>query len=58
MESQTNIHLRPTRLNKKLSDPGEKDRLLMHYGGIFKNNISEFAEKFAKVNKPRKNYSK
>ena len=42
---------------KSLNDPKEFNRLLMQYGGIFKDNIKDFAETL-KVNKPIKNYSR
>ena len=42
---------------RKSSDPGEWDRLLMQYGGIFKHNIEEFAKNIKKI-KPTKNLSR
>lgn len=41
-----------------LYDPKERERLLMRYAGIFKNNISEYANKFIKRQKKLTNYSK
>ena len=42
----------------KLSDPLEKDRILMQYAGVFKNNIREYSEKFIKTQKKLINYSR
>lgn len=58
MEHTINLKTQSINRNKKLSDHGERDRLLMTYGGIFKNNISEFAERLAKVHRKRKNYAR
>lgn len=41
-----------------LSTPGEMQRLLMRYGGIFPNNIKEYAEKYLKKNKAQKNFAR
>jgi len=52
----------PTRLDKlnkrSFYDPAERDRVLMVYGGIFKHNIAEFAEKVARNNKPERNLNR
>lgn len=43
--------------NKTLAQ--DKERVLMEYAGIFKNNVKEYAEKYlTKVNRKRKNYSR
>lgn len=42
----------------KLSDPGEKLRVLQMYAGIFPNNISEFASKVIRRHKVQKNMSR
>ncbi len=57
MQYQTRKGKIPTRPNK-LSDPGEMNRLLMTYGGIFKHSIKEYAEKVIAKTKVHKNYSK
>lgn len=41
---------------RSLRDPKERERILMQYGGVFKNNIPEFAKLIRKV-KPVKNYA-
>lgn len=41
-----------------LKDPKEWNRILMQYGGIFKQNIREFAQELPKIKKIIKNYSK
>ena len=38
--------------------PQEKELMLMKYQGIFKNNISEFAEMIKPKLKKKKNYSR
>lgn len=47
----------PTKPNN-LSSAIERERLLRQYAGIFRNNITEYANSLAKINKPRKNFSK
>ncbi len=42
----------------RLSDPGEKLRILQMYAGIFPNNISEFANKVIRKYKVQKNTSR
>jgi len=44
--------------NRNFNDPAERERVLMVYGGIFKHNIAEFAEKVAKNNKPERNLNR
>ena len=44
--------------NKNITNPIERDRVLMVYGGIFKHNIQEFSEKIAKRNKPERNLAR
>ena len=57
MESPKNLlHTQTKRGN--LNDPQEWDRVLMMYGGIFKNNIKDFADQIGKKNKTMKNYSR
>lgn len=58
MELQNVPKLLPTQPNKTLMDTKEMNRILMQYGGIFKNNIIEYAERLAKVHKKKKNYSR
>ena len=55
-----NQSTRLDKFNKKKSfnDPVERDRVLMVYGGIFKHNIAEYAEKGVKKNSPEKNLSR
>lgn len=58
MEYQKNLqHQRIMRGNRKFTDPDERERVLMTYAGIFKNNIAEFAERNKQV-KSIKNYSR
>lgn len=42
---------------KSLNDPREFNRILMQYGGIFKDNIQDFA-KTIKTKKHLKNFSR
>ena len=42
---------------RRMSDRGEWDRVLMQYGGVFKHNIPEYAEKIKRL-KPSKNLSR
>jgi hypothetical protein len=58
MESNSNQNNQKIRRARTLSDPGESNRILMQYGGVFKNNIAEFAEKIASKAKAQKNYSR
>lgn len=41
-----------------LYDPKERERLLTQYGGIFKKNISDFANTVIKKKKAQKNFSR
>lgn len=41
-----------------MDDPGEKDRILRQYAGIFPKNIKEFAEKIVKKKKKQINFSR
>lgn len=41
-----------------LTDSNEFNRVLMRYGGIFKESIHEYAETILKRNKIPKNYSR
>lgn len=43
---------------RRLDDPKEWNRILMVYGGIFKNQIKQYGETIAKKHKPQKNYSR
>ena len=43
---------------RKISDPGEAERILRQYAGIFPNAIPEFAEKIAKKVKVETNYAR
>lgn len=43
---------------RKITDPGEAERILMQYAGIFPRHIKEFAEKIAKKEQTVKNYSR
>lgn len=57
MELKKNLlHKQTTQGN--LNDPKEFNRLLMQYGGIFKNNIREYADKVIPKNKKTINYSR
>lgn len=57
MEYQDKKQSKQIRQNN-LKDPKEWNRILMQYGGIFKQNIKEFAEELPKIKKIIKNYSK
>lgn len=57
MQYQTNKSRIPTR-PAKLTDPGEKERVLARYAGIFPNNIKEYGEKYTKKYRPIKNYAR
>ena len=41
-----------------LTDPLEKERILMTYAGIFKNQIKQFGETVVKKHRPKTNYSR
>lgn len=41
-----------------LKDPKEFNRILMQYGGVFKNNIRQYAETVIKRQSAKKNYSR
>lgn len=41
-----------------LSNPAEKERVLMQYAGIFKHQIKEFAEVVIAKHKPIKNIAR
>lgn len=41
-----------------LRDPKEWNRILMQYGGVFKDNIREYAEKLPKLKRNIKNLSR
>lgn len=41
-----------------LKDPKEWNRVLMQYGGVFKNNIKEYAEALPKMKKSIKNMAR
>lgn len=41
-----------------LYDERERNRILMQYGGIFKNNIREYATKVITKTKKQKNFAK
>ena len=57
MEYQQNNKNQLMKQNKTLAQ--DKERVLMEYAGIFKNNVKEYAEKYlTKVNRKRKNYSR
>lgn len=56
MVSQTNNQNNQIKRGN-LNDPREFNRLLMQYGGIFKNNIKDFAQTIVKVKK-QKNFSR
>lgn len=43
---------------RKLSDPGERDRVLRVYGGVFPKAIKEFAEKVIPRQKKRMNFAR
>lgn len=58
MAQNQNQSYQQTMPARDLNDPAEKERILMKYSGIFKNNIREFAEKIIKRQKKVKNYSR
>lgn len=58
MESNQEQKNRPTHPVKRLSDPGEFNRLLIQYGGIFKQDIEGFAKTIVARTKARKNFSR
>lgn len=41
-----------------LRDPREWNRLLMQYGGVFKDNIKDYAETLPKLKRQKKNFSR
>lgn len=41
-----------------LKDPKEFNRILMQYGGVFKNNIRQYAETIIKKQAKQKNYAR
>jgi hypothetical protein len=41
---------------RSLKDPKERERILMQYGGVFKNAIPEYAKLIKRI-RPVKNYS-
>lgn len=43
---------------RKLSDPGERERVLRVYGGVFPKAIKEFAEKIIPRQKKRTNFAR
>lgn len=51
-----NVNRRITQGN--LYDRRERERILMQYGGIFKNNIKEYATKVIPKLKSRKNFAR
>lgn len=57
MESNNNQNRLP-KTQGNLHDHKEWNRILMQYGGIFKNNIKEYAEALPKINKKIKNLSR
>ena len=58
MDSKNNQQLKQTKHVNRLDDTREKERLLMQYGGIFKNNIKEYGEKIMKRHKRQINYAR
>lgn len=58
MDSPLQRQLQSTNPVKSLSDPVEKERILMQYGGIFKHQIHEFAKKIQKAHRKIPNYSR
>jgi len=57
MPFQPNKKKIPTK-HVRLSDEGEKKRVLMIYAGIFPNNIKEYADKIIKRQRIQKNFSR
>ena len=58
MVSENNQQNQPMEPVRTLKNPREWNRLLMQYGGIFKNNIKEFGDKVTKRHKKKVNYSR
>lgn len=58
MESLHNQQNQPTRHVRSYNDPKERERLLMQYGGIFKNNIKEFGDVVVRKLKKQTNFSR
>lgn len=57
MESRNN-QPKIQRRRGNLNDPEERARILRQYGGIFPDNIVEFAEKVIRREKKQINYSR
>lgn len=57
MEFNKNQSNRQTKQGN-LKDPKEFDRILMQYGGVFKNNIRQYAETVVRRQAVKKNYSR
>lgn len=57
MESRNNQSKLPHKQGN-LHDQKEWNRILMQYGGVFKNNIKEYAEALPKMKKNIKNLAR
>lgn len=57
MESNKNNQQIKTKQGN-LHDPKERNRLLMQYAGVFKNNITEYANTVIRKSKTQKNFSR
>ena len=59
MESNNHTPKLKTQLVRKtLKDPKEFNRILMQYGGVFKYNIKEYADKIIVKYKKQTNHSR
>ena len=57
LQSNQNQERQPIKRGN-LNDPGEKERLLKQYAGIFKNDIKGFAERVIRKAKKQTNLSR
>lgn len=57
MEYKRNTGMEKIQQNN-LNNPKERERILMQYGGIFKNNIREYAEVVIAKQAKQKNYAR
>lgn len=57
MEYKRNTEQKVIKQNN-LNDPREMNRILMQYGGIFKNNIREYSEVVITKQAKQKNYAR